>query len=520
MKLWCQIILLWIGLCFSLPSMATGGANSCTLDDESHRASTVIAHAASAEHVSLYFTCMLHEPTVLHFPLYYDDTFALTMSDGTAIPSLTSVQRAFLLPQGRTSLVLTSLSATPLKLEVSFTPFESFSRDNSLAIAFSFVSTGFFLAMGIQISLVGRRLKRKELYFYPLYIFTVMSFFIFQEGANNIVIPEWTFLNDFSVRAALAGLSILAGYFFLSSVLRFRDVLSIKHRNILDTLAVMVALITLAQLFLPLEEARFLSDVLGYVSLLCLALVISGNLIAIKHKVVASHIILLGIVSLFLTMGLRVFTHDTFPIVSRYALILGVLIEAVIFSVAISHQVKRIRSQWAQARYESHMDPLCPVLNRRGWFRHGQELLQAHKELGGFLTVVFIDLDDFKKVNDTHGHNVGDELLIVTTRIITNQARDEDIIGRVGGDEFVVMSHSYDQHKAELIIRRLRDKFTNLTVTIGGLNIQLKASVGGKVFAVAQDDLQKTLQEVDQLMYSVKRQRQQHRKLATDNGVG
>ncbi len=497
-----------MGLCFVLPSNANLAEGDCEVVDKNNRTSSLTVNAASGNYSSLYFSCSLDTPTVLHFPLYYNDQFTLTSSNDVEISSLTSPQRAFLIPQGRSNLVLSSVNGLPMKLQIELTAVDVFSRNNSLAIVFSLISTGFFLAMGIQISLIGRRLKLRDMHFYPLYLIVVMLFFFFQEGINNVIAPTWTAFNDFSVRGSLGAFSVFACYLFISSVLRFREVLSRVHQNALNLFATVVAVVGIVQLFMPLEEGRLLSNVVSYSSLVLLVLAIIGNVIAIKKKVVASQIILAGILALFLTMSLRIYTYDIFPIVSRYSLIIGVMIESVFFSVAISYQVKKIRSQWVQARYESHMDSLCPVLNRRGWFEYAQEMLQEHKQQGGFLSVVYIDLDDFKKANDTHGHKVGDELLLMTTRIIEHQTRKGDIIARIGGDEFVVMSHTQDRNKSESIISRLQDKFTDLTVNLNGLTVPLNASVGGKVFSVPQDDLDKALHEVDQLMYSEKRKRQ------------
>ena len=136
-------------------------------------------------------------------------------------------------------------------------------------------------------------------------------------------------------------------------------------------------------------------------------------------------------------------------------------------------------------------------------------LLNSHQGNKGFLSVVFIDLDDFKSINDTYGHRVGDDTLKVVSQILINQCREQDLLGRFGGDEFVVLSHCFSEKQARRFIERIAQRMSELTLHIGDNYIKMGASVGGKVVQTPQHDLEPLLQAADIDMYNKKRERHQ-----------
>jgi len=91
--------------------------------------------------------------------------------------------------------------------------------------------------------------------------------------------------------------------------------------------------------------------------------------------------------------------------------------------------------------------------------------------------LIFIDLDGFKAVNDTHGHQVGDELLCIVTERLTAMTRDTDTIARIGGDEFVVLLHGSDPVEAPTVAQRILDDLCH-PVLIGSSTVRVGASIG------------------------------------------
>jgi diguanylate cyclase (GGDEF)-like protein len=115
-------------------------------------------------------------------------------------------------------------------------------------------------------------------------------------------------------------------------------------------------------------------------------------------------------------------------------------------------------------------------------------------------------LDNFKAINDTHGHDCGDKVLSIIAKILANQSRTNDVVGRVGGDEFVVAGLFDLDYEAEGIAIRLTERLSNLPLQINDeLSITVCASVGHVMFETPQESVNHMLSQADKSMYKKKR---------------
>ena len=147
-------------------------------------------------------------------------------------------------------------------------------------------------------------------------------------------------------------------------------------------------------------------------------------------------------------------------------------------------------------------DPLTGVLNRRGFERHGsQRLTDSADDASGAL--LFIDLNDFKTINDTYGHEVGDELLTIAATRLKKSLRSCDIIGRPGGDEFVALVPDVTGEIAEKLARRLTAVLEEPYV-IGKDTLNCASSIGLALYPDNASTLTGLLREADQAMYRAK----------------
>lgn len=147
-------------------------------------------------------------------------------------------------------------------------------------------------------------------------------------------------------------------------------------------------------------------------------------------------------------------------------------------------------------------DPLTGVLNRRGFERKAsRRLTESADDATGAL--LFIDLNDFKQINDKYGHEIGDQLLTIASERLRKSLRSCDIIGRPGGDEFVALVPDVDADVADKLAKRLTSALEE-PYLIGREKLQCAASIGLALYPKNANTLTGLLREADQAMYRAK----------------
>lgn len=147
-------------------------------------------------------------------------------------------------------------------------------------------------------------------------------------------------------------------------------------------------------------------------------------------------------------------------------------------------------------------DPLTGVLNRRGFERDASKrLTESADDATGAL--LFIDLNDFKIINDSHGHEIGDQLLTIAAKRLRKSLRSCDIIGRPGGDEFVALVPDVDPKVADTLAKRLTNALEEPYV-IGQEKLECAASIGLALYPKNANTLTGLMREADQAMYRAK----------------
>jgi diguanylate cyclase (GGDEF)-like protein len=155
-----------------------------------------------------------------------------------------------------------------------------------------------------------------------------------------------------------------------------------------------------------------------------------------------------------------------------------------------------------QLHHQAYHDPLTGLANRTLFTDKVRETLNASR---GQLAVLFIDLDDFKTVNDSLGHAAGDELLVSVASRLRSCLRPEDVIARLGGDEFAVMvEDSRDvEDAATAVARRIMDAFV-MPLVVGVESVSVYVSVGIAIGAGRDDSAEELIRDADVAMYKAK----------------
>lgn len=148
-------------------------------------------------------------------------------------------------------------------------------------------------------------------------------------------------------------------------------------------------------------------------------------------------------------------------------------------------------------------DPLAPVLNRRAFQRAVQRALSYVERYGRTSAVLYIDLDQFKAINDTFGHAAGDAVLRHVAAVLMDNVRDSDIVGRLGGDEFGVLLAEAGHAEASAKAEALRTIIASSPLTYEGQTHLVRASIGLHVLE-APDDVEGAIARADEAMYASK----------------
>lgn len=167
-------------------------------------------------------------------------------------------------------------------------------------------------------------------------------------------------------------------------------------------------------------------------------------------------------------------------------------------------EIAELRKREAQAQRLAERDGLTGTYNRAKMLDLLQGCVTAASQQNQRVAVLFIDLDGFKRVNDTHGHQVGDQLLISVAARIAARARIGDFVCRFGGDEFVVILPSVaDAAAADKVAASIRRR-VGLPYRIDGIAVEVTAAVGVAVYPDQAGSAAALLHVADQSMYRAK----------------
>nr|WP_255414855.1 GGDEF domain-containing protein [Brucella anthropi] len=124
----------------------------------------------------------------------------------------------------------------------------------------------------------------------------------------------------------------------------------------------------------------------------------------------------------------------------------------------------------------AYFDVLTGLLSRSAFTERGQKLLRESIVRHLPLTVMMLDIDHFKKINDKNGHATGDKVLIEFSRLVRDQLRESDLFGRIGGEEFAILLPNTPSHQAEKTASRIRERVEK-AIFLGRDGVQLNVTV-------------------------------------------
>jgi diguanylate cyclase (GGDEF)-like protein len=177
---------------------------------------------------------------------------------------------------------------------------------------------------------------------------------------------------------------------------------------------------------------------------------------------------------------------------------------------AMVEEISRLRAEVARLenRIEdldrlAHHDSLVPLLNRRGFIRQLEKLIDRTDRYGDGGAMLFVDVDGLKMLNDSFGHHAGDAALVHLSQLLIGGVRQSDCVARFGGDEFAVLLERVDLDEATETAARLADRIAGSEFLHDGHSIPISAAIG--IAMIEQGDRAETvIIRADRAMYEEK----------------
>ncbi len=179
----------------------------------------------------------------------------------------------------------------------------------------------------------------------------------------------------------------------------------------------------------------------------------------------------------------------------------AVTVEAMLLALVVARQFSLLQRQYEYAWAHAMQDALTGLKNRRGFLEAGTAEIERARRYGRPLSIIFIDLDNFKQLNDSKGHDVGDTALKMASRALSKVLRSNDLLARLGGDEFAVLLPEIGPDASAEAARKL---FRVVNMALQDFP-PVTASMGVICFSRVRHSFATMLKFADELMYEVKK---------------
>lgn len=184
---------------------------------------------------------------------------------------------------------------------------------------------------------------------------------------------------------------------------------------------------------------------------------------------------------------------------------LGILVEGYLHMRSMGLQAHTLRQAVSRERRKALIDPLTQLWNRAGFNEFYPRELASATGAGLKLAAIYCDLDHFKQVNDKFGHGGGDQVLWESARRMSAALRPDDLLVRLGGEEFVALVSVHDASELQSIAERVRQAIAATPMSIGTLSHTVTSSIGTAIAAPGEDQTS-LLERADSALYLAKHQ--------------
>ncbi len=230
------------------------------------------------------------------------------------------------------------------------------------------------------------------------------------------------------------------------------------------------------------------------------------GLVAVRHGRVAGRYFLAAALTSMLgntATALAVWFGLTYTPLAFHAAGWGVVAEGILLALALAYRMRQDQRARLHAEHLARTDPLTGLLNRRAFLEIANPLWNTAKRNRRPLSAMMVDIDFFKKINDTHGHAMGDKVLQAVSALLSEACRSSDFAARWGGEEFIILMPETCGEQAGVLAERLRTRIEEMRLGTLRKPIQISASFGIAERG-AHESLDQLINDADEWLYRAK----------------
>ena len=382
-------------------------------------------------------------------------------------------------------------------------PGQAHARETQQDYSYGFLYGFLFALLAYNVMLyAGLRDSRYILYSLYLGMFLLMNGSYTGHGFKWVW-PEYVRWEQWSnpVFMMLYGAS---GLIFALRFLDTRTYFPRAHKAVIGYLSVSTVLLLLTVLF---DSQRYALLIAFTFALLFISIMLMLGVMAARSGQKPAQYFLLAAIAAMVGAAvttLSVWGFIPINIWTFRAVDIGILLDATLLALALTYQFRVGQEAKLRAEQLATLDPLTGINNRRAFYDKAIPIWNVTQRHNRNLSLILLDIDNFKRINDAYGHVYGDEALKAMAGVVMKSIRDHDVVARWGGEEFILLLPETDLQEAAALAERLRGAIADIRLSHAGVDITVTASFGVAQRNTHHTTLDTLISSADKYLYQSK----------------
>ncbi|WP_165311192.1 diguanylate cyclase [Vibrio ziniensis] len=405
-------------------------------------------------------------------------------------------------PAGESAILIRAQSFDPMTLPIELITNEEARQKDTINHVMSGILYGILFALVGYNIILFFTLKQADSLYYCLYI---ACFIVMNLGYSGYAFlwlyPDSPTIQNYSTLFFMV-LHGVCGLIFVSHFLNLPARMPKLERFIQGYITCGIAVISLLVILQKHQPSAVVAFVfLSFTTLvmIVIGIVNLGKVRDAQYFLLAVSCSMLGLLLTTLSVwGVIPYTYQGYN-----GAVYGVLLEALILAFVLANRLKVIENERVTAKFLSSYDPLTQLFNRHSFVQAGTKIIQDDTKYNASISFIILDIDYFKSVNDSYGHQVGDRALCHISNLLQKYCRNSDVVARWGGEEMVILLPNTDMSEALNCAENLRSIIEKTPLCIDGEVISLTASFGISS-RVNNENLDQLFKHADKQLYIAK----------------